>query len=311
MVFKIIRSGVLWVAMSAPSWAQTPNLNYEQIQYSEWNVNCQAGDMFSPAVQTSVVLNPNQHHLFVDDRPARGFAEFVRDKSFAYCQQQKAAGKITTVPEFYIVDVGVWGPSLSGRPEGLGSNESFASIGLSMRKPQGPMIGVPNFDNKKPDPNPVTYFSNGVPRLVVALKGVEDRKAAEARQQQIAMDAQRQVEQQRLDRRNGFMSKYAVSEIVDEADVAANPFVYKDRIVGLVTSFVRMTSESDAIFANRRELMATGVPISRFRGSVNVVLALKVKGIRAIKTANGEVSLPFGEFVGAEDCGNRCFDFQR
>lgn len=89
----------------------------------------------------------------------------------------------------------------------------------------------------------------------------------------------------------------------------ANPFPFKDKIVGLYTVFTQMISEKEAMFGG--DLVATGVPSTLFtRTGVEVFLAVKVQGLRPIKILGSEISVPYGSYVGSYLCKQAgCSDF--
>ncbi|MBN9089372.1 MAG: hypothetical protein J0J01_20885 [Reyranella sp.] len=131
------------------------------------------------------------------------------------------------------------------------------------------------------------------------------QQAAEARRAAAEAERARQENERRLARSN-FIEKFHVEGTTDDTNLGANPFQYRNKIVGVQTKFVRMLSESEAVFKLNTELLVGNVPTTRFRGNELVVLAVKVLGTKAVKTPNGEIVLPYGEYVGDFPCSQDC-----
>jgi uncharacterized protein YecT (DUF1311 family) len=91
---------------------------------------------------------------------------------------------------------------------------------------------------------------------------------------------------------------------VQVASLSANPFIYKGSVVGSYVRFARMLSESDAVFTdiNGVELFVSGVPATLFHGAEAIILSTRINGTKAIKTAGGEVALPYGDYVNSYKC---------
>lgn len=134
-------------------------------------------------------------------------------------------------------------------------------------------------------------------------------RAQQAERQRILDQRQAQA-QQKADRRSAFVSSNSVSKFVSQQQLIANPFTVLNQVVAVRTQFRRMLSESDAVFSfNQEELLVTGTPSTQFRGGEDVVLAIKILGTKGVRTAGGEVTLPYGDYVGTYFCISQCRDF--
>jgi hypothetical protein len=133
------------------------------------------------------------------------------------------------------------------------------------------------------------------------------RRQQQAGQQQEAIaKAQHDTE---LDRqaRTLFIERFGVKAFVKCDQVGANPFRFKGNVVGIRARFKRMSSESVASFfgdcARGGELVVSAVPAVRFSGGENVVLAVRVNGIRTVLGTDGfEHSITDFEYIGDYEC---------
>jgi hypothetical protein len=128
------------------------------------------------------------------------------------------------------------------------------------------------------------------------------QKQREAEEQRAFQDRQR-ILRAKAEFRANVHKGLGITGLSNMNDVRSNPFLYKGNILGLRANFVRMTSESEAVFTSASDdLIVTGVPTTLFRGNESVILALRIQGVR-----NG---LPYGDYVGAHKCAqNNCQDF--
>ena len=105
-----------------------------------------------------------------------------------------------------------------------------------------------------------------------------------------------------------------MQNFINETTLTTNPFVYKDKVVGVHTAFGRMISEGEALFyhdgVGRNAILVTGVPSTKFTEMNPMVLVMKVFGTKAVKTPSGEMTVPYGEYVGVFLCQDRgCSEF--
>ncbi len=98
-----------------------------------------------------------------------------------------------------------------------------------------------------------------------------------------------------------FVSQNGVNVYVSDSQLTANPFTYKGQVVGVRSRFTKMVSESDAVFTFNSPIFVGSVPSTRFRGSEDVVLAIKVVGIKE--------GVPYGTYVGVYQCTQGCSEF--
>jgi clan AA aspartic protease (TIGR02281 family) len=106
-----------------------------------------------------------------------------------------------------------------------------------------------------------------------------------------------------------FGSQYGVVAWPDTQALTANPFPYKGKVIGTRANFTRMLSENEALFG---DLIITNVASTQFTDVDRPsVVIFKIDGLRVLKVGlGGEVSVPFGRFVGVYFCTDGdCKDF--
>ena len=125
-------------------------------------------------------------------------------------------------------------------------------------------------------------------------KPVAEWREFTTRKQEIAQQ-QRVVAQSKSATRTAFAQANSVTRFISEEELVSNPFVVKGQTVGFRSRFVRMISENEAIFSiNGSGILTSGVPPTRFRGGEDVVVAMRVLGIK-----DGR---PYGEYMGVFQC---------
>jgi hypothetical protein len=104
-----------------------------------------------------------------------------------------------------------------------------------------------------------------------------------------------------------FKSQHNVDTWVTAELLRANPFIYKDKIIGLHARFTQMLGDGEALFG---EVVGEGVPNTMFvRSGTSVILAMRITGLKPTRTPVGlQISLPVGRYIGAytcksDDCG--------
>lgn len=145
-------------------------------------------------------------------------------------------------------------------------------------------------------------------------RAVQLRDATAARITQQEESERQRIAQAKAAVRNSFVSKFGVQKLIDEQTLTTNPFIYKGTVVGVHTGFRRMFSGTEALFhrdeMGRTAIFVTGVPSTQFSTERTVVMALKVLGTKAIKVGGGELTLPYGEYVGVFECrDSSCKEF--
>jgi hypothetical protein len=93
----------------------------------------------------------------------------------------------------------------------------------------------------------------------------------------------------------------------------ANPFIFKNTVVGIFATFDRMISETEAVFEAGvgGALYVASVPPALFRGREYVLLSGRVTGKHSVKSNLGtDLSLPALSYVGNYSCAqNACHGF--
>ena len=112
-------------------------------------------------------------------------------------------------------------------------------------------------------------------------------------------------------KREHFATMSDVKQWVSVEQLNANPFVFKNQIVGLAGRFVRMIAEDRAIFEiGTSSLVVSKLPSTQFRGNEQVVLALFVRGTTLVKLNGVDETVPDLEYVGSALCAtNKCQDY--
>ena len=155
------------------------------------------------------------------------------------------------------------------------------------------------------------YWVDYKPGLIInytnypkALKLSDAWDAQEKRKREAVLEQQRHAEQSRRNqiaaRVAAFVKANKVKRFVNGSQLAANPFVYQGQVVGMIATFVRMKSATQAIFSNgNNSFVVSGVPTVRFtrQGSL-LMLAGRV-------SETGDLT-----FVGSVFCQERgCSDY--
>jgi uncharacterized protein len=188
----------------------------------------------------------------------------------------------SALKEGLLVNVGTWRPETA-----LGSFFQIASA---------------NFQARTRDvASPWEIQRNGWADAVIAQRQAE----IAARQ---AADERQRIANIRADNRSKIHQMLGVTGLTNYNDVNANPFVFKDKVVGLRGIFVRMLSENEAGFRSGGDYVVTGVPSTMFRGNEEVIIAVRIKGNKPVKGMSMmgpvEVSVPYGEYVNVYKCGS-------
>ncbi|MDB6097509.1 MAG: hypothetical protein JWN58_212 [Gammaproteobacteria bacterium] len=99
------------------------------------------------------------------------------------------------------------------------------------------------------------------------------------------------------------LAAMGVQQVVDVSELAANPFIFKGKIIATRVRFRLMTGENEALFRiddymESNKLFVSKVPSTRFRQNQPVFIVVRVVGL------NSEFKLPHGEYVGSLYCTN-------
>ncbi len=138
----------------------------------------------------------------------------------------------------------------------------------------------------------------------------EDLRLAQVQAQLQYALQQQQIAQQKQALRAKVWSDLGIQQWVEIRELAANPYRYQGKVVGIRATFSGMLSEHEAMFVFGGDWIgggiaftATSVPSTLFQGNEALILGIKVAGIKAIKTTTGgEANLPTGEYVGSYRC---------
>jgi hypothetical protein len=150
----------------------------------------------------------------------------------------------------------------------------------------------------------------------------EDRRREEERRRRETAEAERkrQEEARRAEQAakaeesrrlfEAFAGRAGIATWPSLADLRANPFVYRDRIVGIRARFDAMVAEDEAVFtAGGGPVHVSGVPIVRFRqAGAPVLLAATVAGLKQMEMFGAPMPVPHLDFVDAHFCADKNCD---
>jgi uncharacterized protein YecT (DUF1311 family) len=115
-----------------------------------------------------------------------------------------------------------------------------------------------------------------------------------------------------------FVADFAVAGWASRQQLITNPFLFKDKVMDVAGTFIRMLTENEAIFdvpdclvaACPDAIIVKKVPPTLFSGKGPAILALRVLGTRVPNGGSAIASIPDLEFVGAYRCTQQgCTDF--
>lgn len=253
---------------------------------SRYLINC-----MQRFIEIQFLIRPADEELFIEERfEPTIFAMLNRLKvaSHRYCEEERAAGRFpppgnppdTPIPDLYMFD--------ADRPQSDSSIDFSASL--------------------SPD----------APRWEVTRNHIRDEHLDKLEQERQARNEQaRQLEEaaaanaaaeQRARVRAEFMEHTSATQIVGAEQFAVNPFIYSGQTIAVYLAFVRMVTETEALFTSGRSLIfLDDVPASGFPHPNQIfVVALTANGTRPFE--NGTV--PYGTLAGVYPCQKRnCEDF--
>jgi hypothetical protein len=139
---------------------------------------------------------------------------------------------------------------------------------------------------------------------IAVVTRVEEQEAAAAKEKKDREDAEaRQREEKK--RTNQALQALFISQFKPEiwsnqSKLMANVFLYKDKIVGVHASFNQMVAPNEALFG---QLYVADVPGTEFvTTGQEVILALRVTGLKATRIMGLDINIPQGRYVGAYQC---------
>lgn len=281
-VIVLAASAILVVGCSPSRASETydangfylPNKTIDGVRLAGWGINCNGrgndhfGWLTAPADGRFIdTVTENDSHVF-DERFVQALLANVIHEGRIYCAQQQKWGNISAIPENYRIYTG----DQNGGPLGM----YLTAIYLAS-------LGRWEIHNNYRD--------------AMARNLAMQRATADHRQREAAL---------RASNVSTFVARFGVKSFQTSSDIVANPFLFKGRVVGIHTEFVRMLSENEALFSDN--VIVSGVPSARFRGKEEVVLAVRVRGTMMYE----QTSTPDLQYVGDHACAQLgCFDFYR
>lgn len=273
-----------------PAVAQSNATDFEKLSKAEWNVAaCGDNDPYNPRMTVKVTLQPGYVDQFADDAFARRYAEFIRDRSFAYCNDLLKQRKINSVSKLFQISISVPGTTRASN-FGVGGVITFAML------PRNGDAFSKVYE---------TTFANDTRDYLAAMKRENDQRDQIAAAKQ-AEDLQQQATKQRKQNfQQKFLSDYSLTGFSSTQVVKTNPFAIKGQKVAIVTTFNRMIGDGEAVFDG---IVVRGVPNTMFRDPRWTILAIEVIGMEQVP-ALGNISAPIAKFLGAYLCNaHSCYD---
>ena len=139
-----------------------------------------------------------------------------------------------------------------------------------------------------------------------ARRAVKDQQDADAKRKS---DERDQAAKMANDLQQKFQADNRLAGWSNIQLLHTNPFVAKDKVVGLRADFTQMISADEAMFG---ELLVDGVPNTMFSvPGQQTILAIRVEGIKNAKSPLGtDVPTPYGTYVGVYMCRQpNCAEF--
>ncbi|MEA2870761.1 MAG: hypothetical protein QOH67_737 [Hyphomicrobiales bacterium] len=152
-------------------------------------------------------------------------------------------------------------------------------------------------------------YNNDVPGKQRALEAQIDAQKKAAAAQAAASAALSEAAEKAKAIRDKFVSDFRVETFASQSGLKANPFPYKDKVVGVAARFVQMVGDGEAIFG---DLLVQRVPNTAFTEEGTIaLLAIRVNGLKNVKSpVGGEIAVPYGTYVGSYKCSiTNCSDF--
>jgi hypothetical protein len=138
-------------------------------------------------------------------------------------------------------------------------------------------------------------------RAAAEIVAARRRAEQDAAVEKTRVDLERKASSDRAARYAAFIRANGISESVDIQTLAANPFPYRGKVIGVLVSFESMRDATSAWF-NGHELLVTAVPSTTFRNRAQVFLAGRVVGTTVIVVMATQVTIPQMQYVGAYFC---------
>ena len=133
-------------------------------------------------------------------------------------------------------------------------------------------------------------------------RAAAEAKEAAKKQEETAKAAAKVALQQKI------KSELKIEVWASQNALKSNVFVYQGKVVGVHATFDQMIAATVARFG---QILATDVPTAQFtQTGQEVILAIKMAGLKETKFLGTDVSLPYGSYVGVYKCRERgCSEF--
>jgi hypothetical protein len=130
------------------------------------------------------------------------------------------------------------------------------------------------------------------------IQGEEEKRRAAVRK-----TSEENAKSEKRKKFNDFSSKYGNIQWVATDKLMANPFIYQNKSIGLVTRFVQMQSATTGIFEDRGILVISDIPKGMFSQETPVLIIGRVIGNTDLQLPIvGKQKVPHLRFVGVYKC---------
>jgi hypothetical protein len=108
-----------------------------------------------------------------------------------------------------------------------------------------------------------------------------------------------------------FTARADIAVWLPPADLKANPFPYKGKVVGVIDVFQQMIGSGEAVFGQDYDVVAVGVPNTLLTSPGTVaVIAIKITGIRQLKIRGTDTAAAEGSYIDSYICKtSKCTEF--
>jgi len=249
---------------------------------------CVGIDSGRPAVSFGITDNDNSLRVFINDGLLMRTLDELKSAGYEECRKAFSQGKVRDI--------------FGGTPSSLPT----LFVASAMR---GIFQGFQAHSSSLDQPWTITQN---------LAKANELQRLAAVQAQEVARQQQARIMEIRQGNRANFLTQTGATRWVARQNLITNPFVFNGTVVVVGGTFIRMIGNGEALIdvpdcfiaACPDSIVVTGVPNTAFGAKATVIVAVRVRGMRTVKTATGEATIPDLQFVGAQLCRDQaCSDF--
>jgi len=166
--------------------------------------------------------------------------------------------------------------------------KGFDNISVSLLQNNQSIVNARNYDEnqltwREYDNKSITERRNSERQQLVKQERTSDMARLESERSDVNTreDASRNIY-------SSFISKNKISDFPSYDQLITNPFIFKEKIIGVEASFVEMISEEDGLFRFNKggDFILSKVPTNMFSRRTNILLAARVVGKTPSQTLN-------------------------